>query len=75
MSYESKMLNGVESTEDDNVDVVVPLRLLRDLESARQYLYNMMEGIDDSTDMLIRLENISYPMYMLTHKKFPMVIE
>jgi len=79
MSYVSKTLNGVEDYTDGtdgNTEVCVPVRLLKDLEKARIDLYAMMENLGyDDNDIVMKLEHISYPMYMLTHKKFPVVLE
>lgn len=64
----------------DDIDVVVPISLLKDLENARVALYELMETLEPSThfdeiNTLVRLNHITYPMYMLTHMKFYKVLD
>ncbi len=51
--------------------VVIPRKDLDKLEEARLALYALFP--DANVDLLVRLQHISDPMWMLTHKRYPEV--
>lgn len=72
---------AADKNTPDDIDVVVPISLLKELEKARLDLYELLESFEppttkcDEVNTLMRLNHITYPMYMLTHQKFYKVID